>query len=41
MQIDQAYIMHKKRTANVKKCEFRKHKEWAKDFIQGNDFEQM
>jgi hypothetical protein len=33
--------MYKKRAKDVKRCEFRKFKEFAKDYMQQHDFEQM
>ena len=41
MQLDQAVIMYRKRAQNVKRCEFRKFKEWARDYMQEHDITQV
>lgn len=33
--------MYRKRAQNVKRCEFRKFKEWAKDYMGEHDITQM
>lgn len=33
--------MYRKRAQNVKRCEFRKFKEWARDYMQEHDIQQM
>jgi hypothetical protein len=40
-QQQMAVVMYKKRAKDVKRCEFRKFKEFAKDYMQHHDFEQM
>lgn len=41
IQQEQALDMYRKRAQCVKKCEFRKYKEWCKDYMQGHDINQM
>ena len=41
MQNEQAIIMYKRRAQNVKRCEFRKFKEWARDYMFEHDYVQM
>jgi hypothetical protein len=41
MQNEQAVVMYRKRAQNVKRCEFRKFKEWARDYMFEHDYVQM
>jgi hypothetical protein len=41
MQYEQAIPFYRKRAGAVKRCEFRRFKEWARDYIQEHDKNQM